>query len=85
MDPIQDKSQDTGVTTPTTPTTGADQPVAEGQTPPITPPADQPVVPTDQPAPEKPEATIPEPTVQETPEPTKEGEGGGVPGAPPAA
>ena len=86
MDPNQDKTNDTGVTTPT-PTTGTDQPITGDQTPPVVPtdkPVDQPAV-TPEPAPETPEVPTPEPAPT-TPEPTK-GEGEETPGTgtPPAA
>ena len=80
MDPNQDKTNDTGVTTPT-PTVG-------DQTPPVVP-VDKPAVtpePVTEPTPETPEVpTTPEPAPT-TPEPTT-GEGEGTPGAgtPPAA
>ncbi len=87
LDPNQDKTEDTGVTTPT-PTTGTDQPAAGGQTPPVAP-ADQPAVTPepvgDQPASETPEVPTPEPAPV-TPKPTTgEGEGTSGAGTPPAA
>lgn len=94
MDPNQDNTNDTGVTTPT-PTTDTDQPTVGDQTPPVVPadkPVDQPV---DQPAvTPDPASTIPEPAkptetpdlAPTTPEPIKEeGEGTSGTGTPPAA
>ena len=71
----QDKTNDTGVTTPA-PTTGTDQPTVV----PTDKPVDQPTV-TPDPAPETPEVPTPEP-VPTTPEPIKE-EGEGTPGGTP--
>ena len=89
LDPNQNKTDDTGVTTPVP--TVTDQPAVGDQTRSVVPvdqPVDQPAVtpdPVDKPAPEVTEvpAPVPAPT---TPEPIKE-EGEGTPGAgtPPAA
>jgi len=88
LDPNQDKTNDTGVTT-SAPVADTDKPAVGDQTPSVVPadqpadkPVDQPAVtpdPVDKPAPEVTEVPTPEPA-STIPEPTKE-EGEGTPPA----